>query len=108
MRQKSHRAGGIYSTDRLCAGRHGLGERLRQKYGLTLQPSKEASWAAVRDKLISGELDAAHVLYSMIYGLQLGVAGPQHAMANLMTLNNNGAISCRTSLKRKRSPMPPA
>ncbi|MDU7869290.1 MAG: ABC transporter substrate-binding protein, partial [Pantoea sp.] len=61
-----------------------------KKYGLTLQVSKEASWAAVRDKLTSGELDAAHVLYGMIYALQLGVAGPQHDMANLMTLNHNG------------------
>lgn len=52
-----------------------------KKYGLTLQASKEASWAAVRDKLTSGELDAAHVLYSLIYGLQLGIAGPQHDMA---------------------------
>ncbi|HCX00746.1 MULTISPECIES: CmpA/NrtA family ABC transporter substrate-binding protein [Pantoea] len=71
-----------------------------KKYGLTLQPSKEASWAAVRDKLTSGELDAAHALYGMIYGLQLGVAGPQHDMASLMTLNNNGqAITLSSQLK---------
>lgn len=71
-----------------------------KKYGLTIQPSKEASWAAVRDKLTSGELDAAHALYGMIYGLQLGVAGPQHDMANLMTLNNNGqAITLSSQLK---------
>ena len=73
-----------------------------KKYGLTLQPSKEASWAAVRDKLTSGELDAAHALYGMIYGLQLGVAGPQHDMANLMTLNNNGqAITLSSQLKKQ-------
>lgn len=71
-----------------------------KKYGLTLQPAKEASWASVRDKLIAGELDAAHALYGMIYGLQLGVAGPQHDMANLMTLNNNGqAITLANQLK---------
>ena len=71
-----------------------------KKYGITLQVSKEASWAAVRDKLTSGELDAAHVLYGMLYGLQLGVAGPQHDMANLMTLNNNGqAITLSNQLK---------
>lgn len=61
-----------------------------EKYGIKIIPSKEASWAAVRDKLLSGELDAAHALYGMIYGLQLGAAGPQHDMAVLMTLNNNG------------------
>ncbi|KOC91970.1 CmpA/NrtA family ABC transporter substrate-binding protein, partial [Winslowiella iniecta] len=71
-----------------------------KKHGITLIPSKEASWAAVRDKLTSGELDAAHVLYGMLYGLQLGVAGPQHQMANLMTLNNNGqAITLSNQLK---------
>ncbi|EMO7190365.1 ABC transporter substrate-binding protein, partial [Pluralibacter gergoviae] len=74
-----------------------------KKYGLTLQPSKEASWAAVRDKLTSGELDASHALYSMIYGLQLGVAGPQHDMANLLTLNNNGqAITLANQLKTRQ------
>ena len=53
-------------------------------------PTKEASWAAVRDKLVSGELDAAHILYGLLYGLELGIAGKPQAMANLMTLNQNG------------------
>lgn len=71
-----------------------------KKHGVSLQLSKEASWAAVRDKLTSGELDAAHALYGMIYGLHLGIAGPQRAMANLMTLNNNGqAITLSNQLK---------
>ena len=72
-----------------------------QQYGIKIIPSKEASWAAVRDKLLSGELDAAHVLYGMVYGLQLGVAGPQQDMAVLMTLNNNGqAITLSNQLKQ--------
>jgi len=61
-----------------------------KKYGITLVPTKEASWAAVRDKLVSGELDAAHILYGLLYGLELGIAGKPQAMANLMTLNQNG------------------
>ncbi|MGD8106234.1 CmpA/NrtA family ABC transporter substrate-binding protein [Pantoea sp. FN0302] len=73
-----------------------------KKHGINLQPSKEASWAAVRDKLASGELDAAHALYSMIYGLHLGIAGKQQAMANLMTLNNNGqAITLSSQLRQQ-------
>src|SRR6266545_7961373 len=44
-----------------------------EKHGLKITPTKEASWASVRDKLVNGELDAAHVLYGLIYGLQLGV-----------------------------------
>ncbi|MEC5218017.1 nitrate/nitrite transport system substrate-binding protein [Actimicrobium sp. GrIS 1.19] len=61
-----------------------------KKYGIKIVPSKESSWASVRDKLVNGELDAAHVLYGLIYGVHLGVAGPKKDMAVLMTLNNNG------------------
>lgn len=61
-----------------------------QKYGVKIIPSKEASWAGVRDKLINGELDFAHVLYGLVYGVHLGLAGPKKDMAVLMTLNNNG------------------
>lgn len=73
-----------------------------KKYGITIVPSKEASWAAVRDKMVSGELDAAHVLYGLVYGLEMGIAGKQQSMANLMTLNNNGqAISLSMDLAKK-------
>ncbi len=61
-----------------------------KKYGITIVPTKEASWAGVRDKLVNGELDMAHVLYGLIYGVHLGVAGPKKDMAVLMTLNQNG------------------
>ena len=61
-----------------------------KKYGIKITPTKEASWAGVRDKLVNGELDAAHVLYGLIYGVQLGIGGPKKDMASLMTLNNNG------------------
>jgi nitrate/nitrite transport system substrate-binding protein len=44
----------------------------------------------VRDKLLSGELDAAHALYGLVYGVQLGIGGPQADMAVLMVLNRNG------------------
>jgi len=61
-----------------------------KKYGVKIIPSKEASWAAVRDKLVNGELDAAHVLYGLIYGVQMGLGGPKKDMALLMNLNHNG------------------
>ncbi len=61
-----------------------------EKYGIKIIPSKEASWAAVRDKLANGELDAAHVLYGLIYGVHLGIGGAKKDMAILMSLNNNG------------------
>ena len=61
-----------------------------RKYGLKIVLSKEASWAGVRDKLISGELDAAHALYGQIYGTHLGIGAPPQDMAVLMGLNRNG------------------
>ena len=73
-----------------------------EKYGIKIVLSKEASWAAVRDKLVNGELDAAHVLYGLIYGLQLGIGGHKTDMSVLMTLNNNGqAITLSNQLKDK-------
>lgn len=73
-----------------------------RNYGIKIAPSKEASWAGVRDKLVNGELDAAHVLYGLIYGLQLGIAGPKKDMAVLMCINNNGqAITLSNQLKAK-------
>ena len=73
-----------------------------EKYGIKIVPSKEASWAAVRDKLVNGELDASHVLYGLIYGVQLGIGGPKKGMAVLCTLNNNGqAITLSNQLRDK-------
>ena len=75
---------------------------LDQKYGVKITPTKEASWAGVRDKLVNGDLDFAHVLYGMVYGLQLGISGPKKDMAVLMTLNNNGqAITLSKKLADK-------
>ncbi|CAN7591938.1 CmpA/NrtA family ABC transporter substrate-binding protein [Pseudoduganella sp. LjRoot289] len=61
-----------------------------EKYGIKIVPSKESSWAGVRDKLLSGELDAAHTLYGMVYGTQLGIGWQKRDMAILMNLNRNG------------------
>ena len=61
-----------------------------KKYGIKIVPTKEASWASVRDKLVNGDIDASHVLYGLIYGLHLGVSGPKKDMAMLMGLNQNG------------------
>lgn len=63
-----------------------------KNYGIKITPSKEASWSGVRDKLVNGELDAAHVLYGLVYGVQLGVSGQNKDMAVLMTINSNGRV----------------
>ena len=73
-----------------------------KKYGVKIVLSKEASWAGVRDKLVNGELDMAHVLYGLVYGVHLGVAGSKKDMAVLMTLNRNGqAITLSKDLASK-------
>ncbi|MFZ6815530.1 CmpA/NrtA family ABC transporter substrate-binding protein [Undibacterium sp. Rencai35W] len=73
-----------------------------KKYGIKIVPTKESSWASVRDKLVNGELDAAHCLYGLLYGVQMGVSGSKKDMNILMTLNNNGqAITLSKKLAEK-------
>ena len=75
---------------------------LDKKYGIKFNLSKEASWAGVRDKLVNGELHAAHVLYGLVYGVNMGIGGPKKDMAILMTLNNNGqAITLSNDMRDK-------
>ncbi|KAB0494640.1 CmpA/NrtA family ABC transporter substrate-binding protein [Pseudomonas vancouverensis] len=62
-----------------------------QPHGLTLNLKRQSSWANIRDKLVSGELDAAHSLYGLIYAVHLGIGGVGATdMAVLMGLNQNG------------------
>src|SRR5258708_27462024 len=80
-----------------------------EKYGIKITPSKEASWAAVRDKLVNGELDAAHVLYGLIYGVHLGIGGPKKDNALLATLDHNSpAITLSSQLKDKGAGLGPS
>ena len=75
---------------------------LDKKFGIKIIPTKEASWAAIRDKLVNGENDLSHILYGLAYGLQLGIGGQQKDMNVLMTLNNNGqAITLSKALYQK-------
>ena len=73
-----------------------------KKYGVKIVPTKESSWASVRDKVISGENDFTHLLLGMAYGSQLGIGGSKKDMAVLMTLNHNGqAITLSKKLADK-------
>ena len=73
-----------------------------QPYGLTLNLKRQASWATLRDKLVTGELDAAQGLYGLIYGIHLGLGGnPATDMAVLMGLAQNGqSINLSARLQR--------
>lgn len=73
-----------------------------RRHGIKIIPTKVASWAGMRDKLVNGELDMAHVLWGLIYGVHLGVGGPKKDMAILMNLNHNGqAITLSRKLADK-------
>lgn len=73
-----------------------------EPYGLTLNLKRQLSWSGMRDKLLSGELDAGQCLYGLIYSMQLGIGGtPATDMAVLMGLNQNGqSINLSTALKQ--------
>src|SRR4051794_12406868 len=50
---------------------HELG--LFRKYGLNVMLCRELGWATIRDKVIHGELDAAHALAAMPVAATLGL-----------------------------------
>jgi nitrate/nitrite transport system substrate-binding protein len=64
---------------------------LFKKYGVNVEVTKEASWANVRDKVLSGELNGAHCLFGMPFSVYTGIGGKQgNTMKIAMILNNNG------------------
>ncbi|MFM2362221.1 MAG: hypothetical protein RLZZ316_1123 [Bacteroidota bacterium] len=61
------------------------------KYGVDVELEKEASWAVVRDKVLNGEIDGAHCLFSMPFSVYTGIGGKAgQEMKIAMVLNNNG------------------
>lgn len=78
---------------------HELG--LFKKFGINSVISKEASWAAIRDKLSIGENHATHMLLGMPLASTMGLAGsPVKPMVAPWLLNRNGqAITLNNKLK---------
>lgn len=67
---------------------HELG--LFAKYGLSVTLSRELGWATVRDKIIYGELDAAHALAAMPFAGTLGLGSMKCDCLAGLVLNLNG------------------
>ena len=64
---------------------------LFKEYGLNVELAKQASWAALRDGLLTGELQAAHMLFGMPFSVYTGIGGPAGKEIPIaMVLNNNG------------------
>lgn len=70
-----------------------------RKYGVDVALSLEPSWANIRDKVIYGALDAAHMLHALPLAIHLGLGCRATPMLVPMVLNLNGnAITVSTDL----------
>ena len=63
---------------------------LFEKYGLEVQLQRETSWANVRDKVIQGELDAAHAPATLPFLANLGIESDPCACVSGLVLSLQG------------------
>jgi len=87
---------------------HELG--LFKKYGLNVTVAKQASWAAIRDALSTGDLHATHMLLGMPIASTMGLLGsPKKPMIIPWLINRNGqAITLKSEYKGKVAADPKA
>ena len=101
MQTKTLRLGFVPLTD--CAPlvvAHELG--LFRKYGLRVSLSRELGWATIRDKVIYGELDAAHAVAGMPVATTLGLGSIPCDCVTALVLNLHGnAITLSNELWRR-------
>src|SRR6187397_1946086 len=81
-----------------------------KQFGIDSTVSKEASWAAIRDKLSLGENQATHMLLGMPLASTMGLGGsPVKPMIAPWLLNRNGqAITLNNKLKMAGAKTPQA
>jgi nitrate/nitrite transport system substrate-binding protein len=74
-----------------------------KKYGINATISKGASWAAIRDSLSNGDIQATHMLLGMPIASTMGLLGsPKKAMVVPWMMNRNGqAITLSQKFKGK-------
>lgn len=83
---------------------------LFKKYGINSTVSKGASWAAIRDSLSNGDIQATHMLIGMPIASTMGLGGaPKKPMIIPWLINRNGqAISLSNAYKGKVADDPKA
>jgi len=83
---------------------------LFKKYGINSTVIKGASWAAIRDSLSNGDIQATHMLIGMPIASTMGLLGsPKKPMIVPWLLNRNGqAITLKSGFKGKVSGDPKA
>lgn len=87
--QRKLRVGFVSLTD--CAPlvmAHELG--LFRKFGLNVELSRELGWATIRDKVIHGELEAAHAVAGMPVAATLGLGSIKCDCLTALILNLHG------------------
>lgn len=76
--------------------------------GLDVSLSREASWATVRDKVVTGVLDGAHMLAPMVLAATLAADFPAVPLIAPMSLNRGGAaVTVSNSLAEALGPGDP-
>lgn len=63
---------------------------LFERHGLRVELRREIGWATIREKIIYGELDAAHAPAPMLWSAQLGLGCPSCEVVTALVLNLNG------------------
>lgn len=83
---------------------------LFKKYGVNSTVSKGASWAAIRDSLTNGDIQATHMLLGMPIASTMGLGGaPKKPMIVPWIINRNGqAITLSNTFKGKVADDPKA
>ena len=81
-----------------------------RKYGINSTVSKGANWAAIRDSLSNGDIQATHMLLGMPIASTVGLLGsPKKPMIIPWILNRNGqSITLKAHLKGKVAADPKA
>ena len=68
--------------------------------GLRVELRREVGWATIRDKVLYGELDAAHALAPLLWAAQLGLGcGPADVCTGLVLSLHGNAITLSTRLR---------
>lgn len=70
------------------------------KQGLSVEVTKTAGWALIRDKMINKEYDATHFLSPMPLAISMGI-GSNPTPMNVATIQNNNGQAITMSIRHK-------
>jgi len=73
-----------------------------EQQGLKVELQQEVSWSNIRDKVIVGHLDGAHMLAPMILASSIGLGGLKKSLITAFSMGLNGnALTVSNSLHRE-------